>query len=103
MHNALVVVSFALVDQRPGDGGFGVIPGESSPTQVLRLAAWYSDRDLFGSTKAIHGILHGAIDDQARTKAICVVLWTLYTATLQRMRQRLPAAIMDSLRASRRR
>ena len=28
MHNALVVVSFALVDQRPGDGGFAVVPGE---------------------------------------------------------------------------
>ena len=30
MHNALVVVSFALVDQRPGDGGFAVVPGEQA-------------------------------------------------------------------------
>ena len=27
MHNSLVVVSFALCDQRPGDGGFVVVPG----------------------------------------------------------------------------
>ena len=71
MHNSLVVISFALCDQRPGDGGFVVVPGSHKSnlrgpdelyTHTAHTAAAFTD-SYYGFQVSIN-----ATNDDSHTK-----------------------------------